>query len=269
MMKIQKVVIYSLSHLNLSRLSLFIPSLISSLRLKFNLNKLQKITSIVYGKLVVCVVLVGGIMLSGCATLPAKDAELATQVSAEYIAKPSNSWLLIGKISYRDGDAKSSAIANIDWQHIGVGGNRDAEADASEDTDADASSTSSSIRIFNSVGGDIARVEQNGDTSKVKIRGKDLTIPPGDYGLAEAIEQEVGYYVPLEQLRSWIKGEVWPNSDAKIGSAAGDKSRIVSIIQDGWQIDYSNFQQGLARRITAKKDAYIITLAITSWVQAK
>lgn len=178
------------------------------------------------------------IMLGGCATIQkSPDSNLANQVSAEYVAKANNPWMLLGKISYRDG--KNTAIVNLDWQHLGDG----------YDT----------IRIFNSLGGDVARIEQKDGTSKVRIKGKDIVNPTN---MAEAIADEVGYYIPLEQLQFWLKGEPAPDSEAQTSYADGDASRIV---QDGWQIDYSSFKQGLARRITAKKSPHTITLAITSW----
>lgn len=192
--------------------------------------------------LIILFIIINGI-LGGCASVQYKPpATQQVQVDSKYLAKPDNAWAMIGKVSYQDG--KNSAIVNIDWQQI--------------------SANHYSIRIFNSLGGDIIRITQQDGNTKIRMRGEDILNPDN---LAESIEEEIGYYVPLEQLIFWIKGQASGDDEF---TATYDKtgSMLLQLQQNGWQIDYKRFERGVARRITATRNEYIITLAITSWAIA-
>ena len=202
--------------------------------------------------LVVISTLVAISAINGCSTVPSKSSVLQAPhltVDADYINNTNNAWELKGKLSYQDGT--KAAIVNIDWQYM-----------------ADNSLT---IRVFNALGGDLVKITKqntkNGDATTIRIRGKDY-VDPED--IATLVDEEVGYYVPLEQLEFWVKGQGWPGSEFapyySSSSEAGDLA-IISLLQDGWQINYSKFEQGLARRITATRNPYVITLVISSWIK--
>ncbi len=190
--------------------------------------------------------------INGCSTVPRKSSVLQAPhltVGDDYINNSNNAWELKGKLSYQDGT--KAAIVNIGWQYM-----------------ADNSHT---IRVFNALGGDLVKITKqntkNGDATTIRIRGKNY-VDPED--IATLVDEEVGYYVPVEQLEFWVKGQGWPGSEFvpyySSSSEAGDLA-IISLLQDGWQINYSKFEQGLARRITATRDPYVITLVISSWIK--
>lgn len=181
-------------------------------------------------------------MLHGCATLQrATPSDEAEQIDYEYLLNPDSQWTMQGKISYRD--ERQAAIVNIRWRQL--------------------SANHTSIRVFNSIGGDIVRINQQSGETKLRMRGKDIVNPED---IATLVNDEIGYYVPLEQLTFWIKGQAWPDSEYMAVYDATN-SMVLHLQQDGWQIDYRKFEKNVARHITAIRQPYVITLVIPSWIK--
>lgn len=176
------------------------------------------------------------LLLSSCATLNKKSEVVEPEeVDYDYVKDGSYGWTMNAKVSYR-GDS-SSAIALLKLQHFTVG--------------------HYDIRIFVPQG-QIARLEQRGEHNKLVINNKEII---NVTYLSEVIDAEIGYYIPLQQLSSWVIGEPYSSSN----SSDFNGGIIESVNQDGWEIFYSDFDRRLARRIAFIRPPYQINLFINSW----
>ena len=183
------------------------------------------------------------ILLASCASLPPstttkgrKDATPQKVIPA-IIQDSNSSWVLQAKIGYRD--ATKSSQAQLIWRQYKL---------------------NYETKVF-AITGEIARINKQEEIFKLKVRGKEI-IDPSD--LTASIEKESGFYIPLEQLEYWMKGEPYPHSNYRVGF--NEDKLLVSLEQNQWHITYSEYEDGLARMIRASNPPYVIVLVITSWI---
>jgi len=85
--------------------------------------------------------------------------------------------------------------------------------------------------------------------------------------LPEMIRHELGFDLPVVEMRNWIRG--LPASPGGAFIRRDQAQRIVSIRQRGWQIDYSHYQafsgHWLARKIKISDGSYDIRVALYEW----
>tara|TARA_R110001592_G_scaffold325638_4_gene605750 strand:+ start:1571 stop:2176 length:606 start_codon:yes stop_codon:yes gene_type:complete len=99
-----------------------------------------------------------------------------------------------------------------------------------------------------------------------------LTLPDHDQPLtapnAESLMAEyLGWYLPIEGIRYWVKGQPSPASEAT--SQFDDYGLLSNLQQNGWTIRFSRYQQHqgmwLPGLIKLKGYDYTLTLAINEW----
>lgn len=99
-----------------------------------------------------------------------------------------------------------------------------------------------------------------------------LTSPEHDQPLtADSAEQlmteQLGWYIPVEGIRYWVKGQPSPASEAEI--VYDDFGLLSNLQQDGWTISFKRYQQQqgqwLPGLIKLKGYNYRLTLAINNW----
>ncbi|MBK6727990.1 MAG: outer membrane lipoprotein LolB [Xanthomonadales bacterium] len=79
----------------------------------------------------------------------------------------------------------------------------------------------------------------------------------------ELLQRELGWHLPVAQLRSWLRGRPLSDAVALDHDAAG---QVSGFTEDGWIVSYRDFRDGRPLRISARKSPYQVRLAIKSWV---
>ena len=184
-------------------------------------------------------------LLASCATLPPSATKgvkggkggAAQKIFPAIIQDSNSSWVLQAKIGYRD--ATKSSQAQLIWRQYKL---------------------NYETKVF-AITGEIAKINKQEEIFTLRIRGKEI-IDPAD--LTASIEKESGFYIPLEQLEYWMKGEPYPHSNYRAGF--NEDKLLVSLDQNQWYITYSEYEDGLARIIRASNPPYVIVLVITSWI---
>ncbi|MGE0581258.1 MAG: lipoprotein insertase outer membrane protein LolB [Steroidobacteraceae bacterium] len=95
-------------------------------------------------------------------------------------------------------------------------------------------------------------------------RGEHLA---GDAARAE-LERRVGFALPLEALRYWVRGVPRPGLPAEETLDAA-RQRLARLAQEGWVIDYTAWFDGaggdLPRRLTATRGDTRVRLVVDRW----
>jgi len=87
----------------------------------------------------------------------------------------------------------------------------------------------------------------------------------------ELLEQQIGWKLPVSHLVWWVRGLPAPDSKSRL-SLNGD-SRLATLEQDGWQVEYLSYvEQGgywLPERIKLHGTDLDVTLVIKDWQPRK
>lgn len=98
-------------------------------------------------------------------------------------------------------------------------------------------------------------------------QGVALARPGEPVVLAENVEMltqsELGFRLPLSGLRFWIQARPDPARASEV--RFNDLGGVVQIAQDGWKIDYLEFQENRPRKIHVSRDGLEIRLVIDAW----
>lgn len=120
------------------------------------------------------------------------------------------------------------------------------------------------IRFHGALGIGSAQLKQDRD-------GVSLTTSKDEYHAksAEALMQDtLGWYAPVSELRHWIKGIGSPQSPVEQNSVAPD-GRLLSLEQQGWLIEYQKYHENLSIRLPKKiivsRDKLKLTIIIKDW----
>jgi outer membrane lipoprotein LolB len=141
-----------------------------------------------------------------------------------------------GRLAVRYGNEAFSG--NLAWRHAGG---------------------SDELLITSSLGAGIARLVREGEhivltTAEPKeYRGTD----------AEALTEEVlGFRVPVAGLADWVRGRAGDGASRVQRSADG---RLASLEQDGWRVEYLEYQGELPSRLRLTYPGIELRLAISQW----
>ena len=122
-----------------------------------------------------------------------------------------------------------------------------------------------SIKFYGPLG--IGSIEIKGDGNKVTLidnKGKETQ--------ADSVEslmiQQLGWYVPIEGLKSWIKGI--PISDKSTNRQIGDNNLVQILLEKGWEIDYSSYKMfdgeyPLPTKIKMTRNDLSLKIIVKSW----
>lgn len=121
------------------------------------------------------------------------------------------------------------------------------------------------IRLYGPLG--IGSVEIKGDSTKVTLENsKGQKIQAKD--AKSLMLEQLGWYVPVDGLKYWIKGVAIPNTKYK--SKLNQNNLVETLQQNNWNISYKNYQfvgskYPLPSRIIMDRDNLIIKIVIKSW----
>ncbi len=110
------------------------------------------------------------------------------------------------------------------------------------------------------------RLQTRGDTLELTTsRGERLD---GEAARAE-LERRLGFELPLESLRYWVRGVPDPARLAEERLAA-EAPRLAGLAQDGWVVDYTAYVEdaasgSLPRRLNAVRGGTRLRLLIEDW----
>lgn len=156
------------------------------------------------------------LFFSGCAAPPVKIDTVSTIITepvAEGIGSPPPDFRLLGRVSVKGG--KESFSAGVQWHH-------------SQEND--------DILLLSPLGQALAQIQRTSE-------GVSLMTSEREHYQAEdaesLTEQVLGWRLPLAGLQYWVQGM---NSPATSSEMDLDKDgRVMTIRQDGWEINYSRY----------------------------
>lgn len=85
---------------------------------------------------------------------------------------------------------------------------------------------------------------------------------------AQLLARELGWQLPLDEVRAWIRGLPLVPARARIESDAAGLPRLIS--EAGWQVEYRAWMDAgdelpMPRRLIARKTPYEVRIAIDRW----
>jgi outer membrane lipoprotein LolB len=85
--------------------------------------------------------------------------------------------------------------------------------------------------------------------------------------IEEMIRIHVGWAVPVDALRWWVRGLEGPEPSS--ARTLDDRGRLESLTQRGWTIDFGGYTDVMElefpKRVIARKGEYSVKLAISRW----
>ncbi len=184
------------------------------------------------------------IALTACATgrplQRTDDAQLAQARSARLAATPH--WTMQGRIAVSDG--REGGSGRIEWTQDG----------ASFDIAVRAPVAGGSWRLS----GDPGLVQLDGVREQPQL-GNDA---------AQLLARELGWQLPLDQVRAWIRGLPLDPSQARIEPDASGLPQTLA--EAGWQVEYRAWLDAgeelrMPRRLIARKPPYEVRIAVDRW----
>jgi outer membrane lipoprotein LolB len=181
--------------------------------------------------------------LSGCSTLMKKDEQKTAEANwARHQAA-------IARITHFDLHARVSSgglfgiKGDLRWQQHDDG--------------------SFDVRVSGPFG--IGAVSIRGTEEEVEVKTKNGTYKTRDP--ERWIKDRMGWTLPLLGLRHWVQGVPWGHSESKLELDLD--GRVVELRQDGWKLDYQEYQQiagtPLPRLFTIANNDVKIKVLIDRW----
>ncbi|TCV84723.1 lipoprotein insertase outer membrane protein LolB [Sulfurirhabdus autotrophica] len=181
-----------------------------------------------------------GVLLGGCATVPEVAlSPPAIQSSIEASARI-NAFQLNGRVGVKYDE--KGFFGNVRWQH-----------DVQNDE----------ILILSPLGQGVAQISQN-SAGVTLITADQQTYHAQD---AETLTEEVlGWRLPLKGLRDWVLGR---KAAGEATITLDQSGRVSRLVQDGWQIDYLNYQLSdgalLPQKLTMQRGNLEMKLIVDHW----
>jgi outer membrane lipoprotein LolB len=114
--------------------------------------------------------------------------------------------------------------------------------------------------ITSPMGAGVARLVREGD--KVVL----TTAEPREYSAADAealTEEVLGFRVPLSGLADWVRGR--PSTESPASAEYAPDGRLLSLQQQGWNIEYLDYQGARPSRLRLTYPGIELRLAISEW----
>ena len=189
-------------------------------------------------------VLLAMLALAACAPSSLRrpeSAELAAQQAREDAVRAMADWGLVGRISFDDG--RDNGSGRIEWQQRGQHFEIILSAPVSR-------------RSWRLSGGPDGALLEGLEGGPRRARS------------AEALlAREVGWSIPLGQLRAWARG-LRAGPGARL--AFGEGPLPAQLLEDGWTIDYRDWfadrQPPLPRRVFAAQGERTVRLVVERWL---
>jgi outer membrane lipoprotein LolB len=114
--------------------------------------------------------------------------------------------------------------------------------------------------ITTPIGQGVARIVREGDTVILS------TAEPKEYRASDAeslTEQVLGFRLPLTGLADWVRAR--PSGDAPFKDERSADGRLQSLEQNGWKIEYLEYESGRPSRMRLLYPGIEMRLAISQW----
>jgi outer membrane lipoprotein LolB len=114
--------------------------------------------------------------------------------------------------------------------------------------------------ITSSLGAGIARIVRDGHNVTL------TTAEPREYRAADAealTEEVLGFRVPLAGLAEWVQGK--PSTDSPASADYAPDGRLRSLQQQGWNVEYLEYQGSRPSRLRLTYPGIELRLAISEW----
>jgi outer membrane lipoprotein LolB len=122
-------------------------------------------------------------------------------------------------------------------------------------------------RFFGPLG--VGAVAISGTPQEMEVRSKDgavRTREPEAY-----MQQQFGWSLPLRGLRYWVLGLPAPGGEPRL--KLDESGRILALKQDGWELDYSEYQDvnglGLPKKFTISDSERGFKVFVDQWVSVE
>ena len=183
--------------------------------------------------ILVCVV---AIVITGCASISSSQRQQVSQLTAP------ESWRVFGKASVSS--SESAQIFNYFWQY--QSGYERLELNANN-------------------AGRILSYERKQQRSKLSITGRE---PIFDTEPDAALQEQLGWELPIAQLRYWLVGKAHP--EANIAAVEfDDQGRLLRLEQHGWELSYRGYYAAqshyLPRLINLSKGGLKVRIFVNNW----
>ena len=193
--------------------------------------------------------LVAALALAACAPSTLRrpgSAELAAQQSREDAVRAQPQWGLVGRIAFDDG--RETGSGRIEWR----------EDDGRFEILLSAPVSRRSWRLAGAPG--YARLDGLEGGPRIGSSAEDL------------LADEVGWTVPLRQLRAWARGlRGDPRARLGLDEGAGAGALPAQIEEDGWTIRYrdwfAEYNPPLPRRVFAEQGERHVRLVVERWLE--
>lgn len=116
------------------------------------------------------------------------------------------------------------------------------------------------LLITTALGAGLARIVRDG--KEVTL----TTAEPREYRAADAealTEEVLGFRVPLAGLADWVQGK--PSADSPASVDYAPDGRLLSLQQQGWNVEYLEYQGGRPARLRLTYPGIELRLAISEW----
>ncbi|HET6631299.1 MAG TPA: lipoprotein insertase outer membrane protein LolB [Rhodanobacteraceae bacterium] len=182
------------------------------------------------------------LLAAACAPVHVRPTQalLAAQAAREDAFPGHGRWTIEGRLGVSDGHDGGSGT--LTWLQDG----------ASYDFIVRAPVTGRSFRLHGDAGAAVLEGLDQGP-----LRGSDPRT---------LLARALGWRVPLDQLRFWVRGLRAPGSEAEL--EFGANGLPATLLQDGWNIEYKDWygtQPPLPRKVFASSGPFRVRLAIRTW----
>ncbi|MBV6422762.1 MAG: Outer-membrane lipoprotein LolB [Steroidobacteraceae bacterium] len=187
-------------------------------------------------------VAIAATLLAACASAPVREGAPAPWPERRAALQADAAFSLSGRVAIRTGD--TGLNASLRWRQEGA---------------------VSHVTLDGPLGIGGAEVELRGDELALRTSHGDHL--EGDAARAE-LERRIGFPLPLAALRYWVRGVPEPGAGAdEVVDEA--HQRLASLVQDGWEISYTEYAAGsagiLPRRLSAQRGNTRVRLVIDRW----
>jgi outer membrane lipoprotein LolB len=114
--------------------------------------------------------------------------------------------------------------------------------------------------ITSALGAGVARILRQGNSVVL------TTAEPREYQAADAealTEEVLGFRLPLAGLADWVRGR--PSTESPASAAYAPDGRLLSLQQQGWNIEYLDYQGKRPSRLRLTYPGIELRLAISEW----
>lgn len=153
-----------------------------------------------------------------------------------------DSWLLEGKLGYRDN--RDGGSAWINWQQ---------------------SDTTFDVQLHGPFGSGATRILGDNNYAELQQSGEDTLTASSPASLTELL---FGWQWPVDQLQFWVRGIPSPHTPITLRTH-NTEGTLASLQQSSWQLDFAGYEQVdqwvLPTRIKGSSGKISFTLVIKRW----